>query len=80
METLHNTYDAMERLLTTYQRDGSFGLFSMHWYIGAVSKHAEGMSLRYDAICALAYCGWHKSSQTKANQKNRPFGLHIRVK
>ena len=102
METLHNTYDAMERLLTisilrygldmyntslpthirhhgmidnltmtydgnrlkkvTYQRDGSFGLFSMHWYIGAVSKHAEGMSLRCDAICALAYCGRHESS------------------
>ncbi|MEE0454323.1 MAG: hypothetical protein UDD86_08545, partial [Sodaliphilus sp.] len=26
------------------------------------SKHAEGMSLRYDAICTLAYCGRHKSS------------------
>ena len=35
------------------------------------------MSLRYDGICALAYCGWHKSSQTKANQKNRPFGLQL---
>ena len=27
-----------------------------------VSKHAEGMSLRCDAICALAYCGRHESS------------------
>ena len=26
------------------------------------SKHAEGMSLRYDAIFTLAYCGRHKSS------------------
>ena len=26
------------------------------------SKHAEGMSLRCVAICALAYCGRHKSS------------------
>ena len=25
------------------------------------SKHAEGMSLRFDAICALAYCGRHNS-------------------
>ena len=25
-------------------------------------KHAEGMSLRYDAICALAYCGRHNTS------------------
>ena len=28
-----------------------------------VSKHAEGMSLRCDAVCALAYCGRHESSQ-----------------
>ena len=27
-----------------------------------VSKHAEGMSLRCDVICALAYCGRHESS------------------
>ena len=27
-----------------------------------VLKHAEGMSLRCDAVCALAYCGWHESS------------------
>ncbi len=27
-----------------------------------VLKHAEGMSLRCDVICALAYCGWHESS------------------
>ena len=25
-------------------------------------KHAEGMSLRCDVICALAYCGRHESS------------------
>ena len=25
-------------------------------------KHAEGMSLRCDVICALAYCGGHESS------------------
>ena len=27
-----------------------------------VLKHAEGMSLRCDAICAIAYCGRHESS------------------
>ena len=40
-------------------------------------KHAEGMSLRCDAICALAYCGRHESSHiikvhaysTKFNKK-----------
>ena len=26
------------------------------------SKHAEGMSLSCDVICALAYCGRHESS------------------
>ena len=26
-----------------------------------VLKHAEGMSLRCDVICALAYCGRHES-------------------
>ena len=31
-------------------------------YIGAVSKHTEGMSLRCDVICALAYCGRDGSS------------------
>ena len=31
-------------------------------YIGAVLKHAEGMSLRCDAICTFAYCGRHESS------------------
>ena len=25
-------------------------------------KHAEGMSLRCDVICAIAYCGRHESS------------------
>ena len=25
------------------------------------SKHAEGMSLRCDVICAIAYCGRHES-------------------
>ena len=27
-----------------------------------VLKHAEGMSLRCDAICTIAYCGRHESS------------------
>ena len=27
-----------------------------------VLKHAEGMSLRCDVICAIAYCGRHESS------------------
>ena len=26
-----------------------------------VLKHAEGMSLCCDVVCALAYCGWHES-------------------
>ena len=26
-----------------------------------VLKHAEGMSLRCDVICAIAYCGRHES-------------------
>ena len=30
--------------------------------LALVSKHAEGMSLRCDVICALAYCGRHESS------------------
>ena len=42
-----------------------------------VLKHAEGMSLRCDAICTIAYCGRHESSHiikahtdsTKFNEK-----------
>ena len=42
-----------------------------------VLKHAEGMSLRCDAICTIAYCGRHESSHiikthtdsTKFNKK-----------
>ena len=61
METLHNTYDAMERLLTPKGRFFWYAYDALT-YIGAVSKHAESMSLRCDVICALAYCGRHESS------------------
>ena len=30
--------------------------------LALVSKHAEGMSLRCDVICAIAYCDGHESS------------------
>ena len=51
------------RNLHTNQRDGSFGMFPMCIdTLALVSKHAEGMSLRCDVICALAYCGRHESS------------------
>ena len=30
--------------------------------LALVLKYAEGMSLRCDVICALAYCGRHESS------------------
>ena len=37
-------------------------------------KHAEGMSLRCDVICAIAYCGWHESSQIiKAHTDSTKF-------
>ena len=34
------------------------------------SKHAEGMSLSCDAICALAYCGRHESSRLTQIQRD----------
>ena len=46
----------------TYQRDGSSGGFQCVDTLVFVLKHAEGMSLRCDVICALAYCGRHESS------------------
>ena len=69
METLHNTYDAMERLLTPkgrffWQTKGTVLLVCLRCFdtLVFVSKHAEGMSLRCDVICAIAYCGRHESS------------------
>ena len=38
------------------------------------SKHADGMSLRCDVICALAYCGRHESSHIiKAHADSTKF-------
>ena len=45
--------------------------------LALVSKHAEGMSLRCDVICAIAYCGRLESlhiikahtDSTKFNEK-----------
>ena len=45
----------------TYQRDGSSGGFQCVDTLVFVLKHAEGMSLRCDVICALAYCDGHES-------------------
>ena len=43
-----------------------------------VLKHAEGMSLRCDAVCALAYCGWHESSHIiKAHTDSTRFNKKI---
>ena len=43
-----------------------------------VLKHAEGMSLRCDAICALAYCGRHESSHIiKAHTDSTRFNEKI---
>ena len=43
-----------------------------------VSKHAEGMSLRCDVICALAYCGRHESSHiVKAHTDSARFDKKI---
>ena len=50
------------RNLHTNQRDGSFGLFSMRWYIGTCVETCRRHVLRCDVICALAYCGRHESS------------------
>ena len=42
------------------------------------SKHAEGMSLRCDVICALAYCGRHESSHIiKAHTDSARFDKKI---
>ena len=42
------------------------------------SKHAEGMSLRCDVICALAYCDGHESSQIiKAHTDSTRFNEKI---
>ena len=42
------------------------------------SKHAEGMSLRCDVICALAYCGRHESSHIiKAHTDSARFNKKI---
>ena len=47
-------------------------------YIGAVSKYAEGMSLRCDVICALAYCDGHESSHIiKAHTDSTRFNEKI---
>ena len=46
--------------------------------LALVSKHAEGMSLRCDAICALAYCGRHESSHIiKAHTDSTRFNEKI---
>ena len=42
------------------------------------SKHAEGMSLRCDVICALAYCDGHESSHIiKAHTDSTKFNKKI---
>ena len=42
------------------------------------SKHAEGMSLRCDVICAIAYCGYHESSHIiKAHTDSTKFNKKI---
>ena len=42
------------------------------------SKHAEGMSLRCDVICALAYCDGHESSHIiKAHTDSARFNKMI---
>ena len=47
-------------------------------YIGAVSKHAEGMSIRCDVICAIAYCGRHESLHIiKAHTDSTKFNKKI---
>ena len=41
-------------------------------------KHAEGMSLRCDVICAIAYCGRHESSHIiKAHADSARFEKKI---
>ena len=42
------------------------------------SKHAEGMSLRCDVICTIAYCGGHESSHIiKAHTDSTRFNEKI---
>ena len=42
------------------------------------SKHAEGMSLRCDVICAIAYCGRHESLHIiKAHTDSTKFNKKI---
>ena len=42
------------------------------------SKHAEGMSIRCDVICAIAYCGCHESSHIiKAHADSTKFNEKI---
>ena len=62
-----------------YQRGGSFGMFPMCIdTLALVSKHAEGMSLRCDVICALAYCDGHESSHIiKAHTDSARFNKMI---
>ena len=62
-----------------YQRGGSFGMFPMCIdTLALVSKHAEGMSLRCDVICALAYCDGHESSHIiKAHTDSTRFNEKI---
>ena len=42
------------------------------------SKHAEGMSIRCDVICAIAYCGRHESLHIiKAHTDSTKFNKKI---
>ena len=62
----------------TYQRDGSSGGFQCVDTLVFVLKHAEGMSLRCDVICAIAYCGCHESSHIiKAHADSTKFNEKI---
>ena len=62
----------------TYQRDGSSGGFQCVDTLLFVLKHAEGMSLRCDVICALAYCDGHESSHIiKAHADSTKFNKKI---
>ena len=62
----------------TYQRDGSSGGFQCVDTLVFASKHAEGMSLRCDVICALAYCDGHESSHIiKAHTDSTRFNEKI---
>ena len=46
--------------------------------LALVLKHAEGMSLRCDVICTIAYCGRHESSHIiKAHTDSTRFNKMI---